>query len=81
MLEKLNLRRVAVFGGVSTTLIAGVLFMAGGSYAVGEDPAGDGIASLQASVLTYGTAVVALVLVAAGIFLGVKYLKKALSHA
>ncbi|MCW2787159.1 MAG: hypothetical protein JWP74_3676 [Marmoricola sp.] len=80
MLENLK-TRAAVLGVMFTGLMVGSFALAGGSFADGTDPVSADFTTLQGDVTTYGGAILALVLVSAGIFLGIKYLRKGISKA
>lgn len=78
--------KIKEFGGRSA-LVTGVTFglmtvmgiLAGTASAT--DPVDDAFTSMNAKVTTYGAAIVALVVLSVGIFLGIKYLRKGVSKA
>ncbi len=71
--------RASILGSVVMAgLIGGFLVPASAEPA---DPAGDAITGLGTTVSTYGAAMVAVVVVAVGFVLGIKYLRKAVSKA
>lgn len=71
--------RAAALGSlVMVGLVGGFLVPASATPA---DPAGDAITGLGTTVGTYGAAMVAVVVVAVGFVLGIKYLRKAVSKA
>lgn len=79
-------KNLAGRAGLVTGMTAGLgmvaLVLAGpASAAPGDDPALDGINDMAAKVTTYGAAIVALVVLSAGLFLGIKYLRKGVSKA
>lgn len=82
MLE--NLKAGAARVGMFGSALGGALFLglvlAGPSNAQG-DPAADAISDLGTKVTTYGTAIVGLVVLSIGFFLGIKYLRKGVSKA
>lgn len=74
--------RAGLVSGVTAGLGMVALVLAGpASAAVGDDPALDGINDMAAKVTTYGGAIVALVVLSAALFLGIKYLRKGVSKA
>lgn len=80
MEKKQNVKvRLGMFAAFMSAMFAGMFALASASSA--DDPVSTGFTTLQANVTTYGAAIVALVLVSAGIFLGVKYLRKGISKA
>lgn len=80
MLDRIK-QRAGVLGALVTTFMLGAFIAAGSASATVADPVDQAFTDMQGKVTTYGAAIVALVVVAAGIFLGVKYLKKGLSKA
>lgn len=75
-------RRAAFVTGITGTLVAcSIMLGATGANAVGEDPAGDAITALGGKITTYGAAIVGLVVLSMGFWLGIKYLRKATSKA
>lgn len=79
-LSNLGRRSAFVTGIVGTLMVTGLLF-AGGANAAGTDPAGDAITGLGTKITTYGGAIVGLVILSMGFWLGIKYLRKATSKA
>lgn len=81
------LEHVKQFGGrvaLGGSALAGMAFMAlvlAGPSSASTDPAETAISDMGAKVTTYGTAILALVVLSAGIFLGIKYLRKGISKA
>lgn len=75
-------QKAGLVGGALTGLFVTGLILAGpASAAEGDDPALDAITGFGAKVTAYGAAMVAVVVIAVGIMLGVKYLRKAASKA
>lgn len=64
---------------LGTLLMVGVM-LAGPSSAAG-DPVAGAFDDMETKVTTYGAAIVALVVLSVGIFLGIKYLRKGISKA
>lgn len=63
-----------------TTMLGVAVILAGPSSAT-TDPVATAFDDMEAKVTTYGAAIVALVVLAVGIFLGIKYLRKGVSKA
>lgn len=74
-------RRAAFVTGITATLGLVSFMLAGSASAAGTDPAGDAITALGAKITTYGGAIVGLVILSMGFWLGIKYLRKATSKA
>ena len=77
-----NLSARVGMGATALVTILGVsVLLAGPSSAQTADPVLDAFDDMQAKILLYGAAIVALVVLAVGIFLGIKYLKKGVHSA
>lgn len=73
--------RAAVLGSAVTgTLLMGFI-MAGPASATPADPVEAAFSDMSAKIVTYGALVVGLVVLAVGIFLGIKWLRKGVSAA
>lgn len=76
MLEYVKTRAAVLTG------LTALMFVAGTAAAnAATDPVADAFTSMEGKVTTYGAAIVALVVLAVGIFLGIKYLRKGVSKA
>lgn len=64
---------------LGTMFVLGVM-LAGPSSAA-SDPVADAFTTMEGKVTTYGGAIVSLVIVAVGIFLGIRYLRKGVNSA
>lgn len=73
--------RVALVTGAVTTALFMGLFMAGPASATPADPVTDAFSDMSAKIVSYGALVVGLVVLAVGIFLGIKWLRKGVSAA
>lgn len=72
--------RVALgFSAVSGALMLG--FVLAGPSSAAADPVTTAFNDMEGKITTYGTAIVGLVVLAVGIFLGIKYLRKGTSAA
>lgn len=74
-------RTARVSATLGAVLLAGLFFAPQANAADGDDPAGAAIDALGAKVTAYGAAMVAVVVIAVGLMLGIKYLRKAGSKA
>ena len=74
------IKRGGLVGGAAVGFTMIAIMLAGGASAT-TDPVADAFTTMQGKVVTYGGAIVALVIVSAGIFLGIKYLRKGVSKA
>jgi len=79
-LKEAGARVGLVFGAVGTLMTLGVL-LAGEAGATPPDPVATAFNDMNGKVTTYGAAIVALVVLSVGIFLGIKYLRKGTSKA
>lgn len=73
--------RVGMVTGAMGTLALMGFILAGPASAQTGDPVGTAFSDLEGKITTYGTAIVALVVLSVGIFLGIKYLRKGASKA
>jgi hypothetical protein len=73
--------QVAIVGGTLSGLFMTAFVLAGSASAQTADPAETAITDFGSKVTTYGAAMIGVVVLAAGILLGVKYLKKAAGKA
>lgn len=73
--------RVSVLTGVVGVAVMSGLLLAGSASATPADPVDDAFADMLQKVKDYGALIVGLVVAAALIFLGIKYLRKGLSKA
>lgn len=80
MVEKIKERGLALSSMLSVFVVAGLLG-AGPASATPADPVGDAFDEMQGKITTYGAAIVGLVVLSVGIFLGIKYLRKGVSKA
>lgn len=69
--------RAAYAGAAIGTALTMVLFVAGAASATPVDPGETAISDVSAKVTTYGTAVLAIAVLAVGIALAMKYIRKA----
>lgn len=74
-------QKSALVGGAVGTLFMTAFILAGSASAQTVDPVEGAFTSMNDKIQTYGVAIVGLVVLAAGIFLGIKYLRKGVSHA
>lgn len=77
---KAGAARVGMLTGATAGIAMLGFFLAGSASAQG-DPIETAFTDMEGKVTTYGGAIVALVVIAAAIFLGIKYLKKGVSKA
>jgi hypothetical protein len=74
--------RVGIVLSTLAALMIGAFAMASaGNATTTTDPVSDAFTDMNGKVTTYGAAIVALVVLAVGIFLGIKYLRKGVSKA
>lgn len=76
-MESLKTKVGLLFGLTGLMLVAGV----GAASAAPADPVADAFTDMQGKITTYGAAIVGLVVLSVGIFLGIKYLRKGVSKA
>ena len=75
------IKRSGLVAGATAGLTMVALVLAGAASATPPDPVADAFTSMGAKVTLYGAAIVTLVVLAVGIFLGIKYLRKGVSKA
>lgn len=80
MVESIKDRAAALGAVLSTLFVVGIL-TASGASATPADPVETAFTDMESKVTTYGGAIVSLVVLAVGIFLGIKYLRKGVSKA
>lgn len=73
--------RAAQIGALFSALFVMGVVGAAGASATPADPVETAFNDMEAKVTTYGGAIVALVVLSIGIFLGIKYLRKGVSKA
>lgn len=71
--------RTGLVGGTVVGVFAVMAILAGTASA--DDPVTAAFTEMNSKVTTYGAAIVALVVLSVGIFLGIKYLRKGVSKA
>lgn len=79
MLE--NVKRFGLAATVAGLLTVVGFVGAGAAMATPADPVAGAFTSMQDKIVTYGAAIVGLVVASAVIFLGVKYIRKGLAKA
>lgn len=79
-MEMIRTRAAAVTGLLGTMMLAGFI-AAGSASAEPADPGLTAINDFKGTVTSYGTALIAVVVVAVGLVLAVKYIRKAASKA
>lgn len=77
MIESLKAKVGLVTGLTALMLVAGM----GAASAEPADPVTTAFNDMEGKITTYGAAIVGLVVLAVGIFLGIKYLRKGVSKA
>ena len=75
-----HIKRLGAVGGAVSGLTFVGLMLAPGAFAT-PDPGTQAINDFGDKVTTYGTAMIAVVVIAVGLLLAVKYIRKAASHA
>jgi hypothetical protein len=80
MIQHISGRVAAVSAAVGTLMTLGFI-LAGPASATPADPVQAAFDDMESKVTLYGAAIVALVVLAVGIFLGIKYLRKGVSKA
>lgn len=84
MSEKLKglAQRAGIATGATGFLVMLSMFVADGANAVeGDDPVTPAFTDLGTKITTYGAAIVGLVVLSVGIFMGIKYLRKGANKA
>lgn len=76
-----NLKQIGARVGMVLTFASLVVVGSVSAASAQTDPVADAFTSMEGKITTYGGAIVALVVLAVGIFLGIKYLRKGVSKA